>query len=92
MARIRAQIQARAEKVGRVLNDEERKEGQLEGRVKLQLHRGTGEKVHYKKTAAELEPKHLDYPGGKYKKRKLCQLSTKEKIDIVHAVLVEKHD
>ena len=92
MARIRAQIQARAEKVGRVLNDEEIKEGQLEERVKLQLYRGTGEKVQYKKTADEREPKHLAYPGGKYKKRKLCQLSINEKIDIVHAVLVEKHD
>ena len=53
MSRIRAQIQERAERVGRVLNDEVNKEGQLEERVKLQLYRGTGEKVHYKKTADE---------------------------------------
>ena len=77
--------------MGRVLKREEDKEGQLEERVKLQLHRGTGEKVHYKRTADERELKHLDYPCGKYKKRKLCQLSTGEKIGIVHAVLVDHH-
>ena len=46
--------------------------------MKLQLYRGTGEKVHYKRTADEREPKHLDFPGGKYKKRKLPQLSISE--------------
>lgn len=86
------QIKQRAEKVHRVLNREEDKEGQLEERVKLQLYRGTGEKEHYKRTADEREQIYLDFHRGKYKKRKLCKLSTKEKIDIVHAVLVEKHD
>jgi len=62
----------------RVLKEDVDMEGQLEERVQLQLYRGTGEKVHYKLTADERGPKHLDFPSGKYKKRKLPQLSTGE--------------
>ena len=62
MARIRAQIQQHAEKVQRVLTEDEDMEGQLEQRVQLQLYRGTGEKVHYKLTADERGPNHLDFP------------------------------
>ena len=69
VARLREHIKQHAEKVERVLNKEEEKEVQLGKHASLKLYRATGEKQQYRTPADDFDHRHLDYPGGKYKKR-----------------------
>ena len=71
VARLRERIRERAEKVERVLSKEEEKEVSLKQQVSLNLHRATGEKQRYKIPADGFDERHMDFPGGKYKKRSL---------------------